>query len=165
MAKHSEKSVDPKELKKQLEAAAGRQLDIPAEKILNLWYPTGVHDYTVGKGAWRSIIALFPIRCTDATLLDASGASATGANGKRTFLLSEVICLPPQRLLAEPVNLLATPRGASPAYVTTEHTLVNAGTFTSDVQITVYAWDKSGAAAPNVSFDWRCRVVSLPFIL
>jgi hypothetical protein len=22
------------------------------------------------------------------------------------------------------------------------------------------AWDAKGAAAPNVTFDWRCRVVS-----
>jgi hypothetical protein len=41
--------------------------------------------------------------------------------------------------------------------VTTTHALVDNG---NDVQITVFAWNAGGAAAPNVSFDWRCRVVS-----
>ncbi|HEX5411132.1 MAG TPA: hypothetical protein VFZ27_04655 [Terriglobia bacterium] len=165
MAKESQKNISPKEVKKHLEAAAGREIDIPADRLINLWYPTGVHDYTDGRIAWRSIIALFPPRCDSATLLDASGASTTGADGKRVFKLSDVVCLPPQRLLAEPINLLATPRSASPFYVTTEHQLLNPGDFSSDVQLTVHAWDKNGAAAPNVTFDWRCRVVSLPVIL
>lgn len=164
MAKQSPKNVDPKELKKQLEAATGREINIPADRLINLWYPTGVHDYAQGKIAWKSIIAFFPMHCDDSPLLDASGTSLTGTDGKRTFLLSDVMCLPPQRLLAEPINLLATPRGASPAYVTTDHTMVNPGAYNSDVQITVYSWDKNGAAAANVSFDWRCRVVSWPVI-
>lgn len=165
MAKGSQKNIDPKEVNEQVQAATGREIDIPADKLINLWYPTGVHDYTDGRLAWRSIIALFPPRCDSATLLDASGTSVTGADGKRVFLLSDVVCLPPQRLLAEPINLLATPRTASPFYVTTEHSLLNPGTYTSDVQITLFSWDKNGAAAPDVTFDWRCRVVSLPVIL
>lgn len=165
MAKNSEKSINPKELKKQLEAIAGRDIDIPADRIISLWYPSSVHDYSQGKTAWRSIFALFPIRCNDSTLLDTSGASGTAADGKRVFLLSDVVCLPSQRLLAEPVNLLVTPRSASPFYLTTQHSLVNPRTYSSDVQIEVYSWDKNGSSAPNVTFDWRCRVVSLPVIL
>lgn len=164
MPKQTEKGVNPAEIKKHLEALTGQKIDIPEAQLINLWFPTGVHDFADGVTAWRSIIALFPRRCQDSSLLDASGTSSTDANGKRTFLLSDVICLPQARLLAEPSTVLATPRSTSPFYVTTEHMIVNPNTYNSDVQITVYAWDKGGNAAPNVTFDWRCRVVSLPVI-
>jgi hypothetical protein len=94
--------------------------------------------------------------CTASPLLDASGATTTGAAGNVTFLLSNVICLPPARSLAEPINLLATAHSTTPFYVTTTHTLVSG----TDVQITLFAWDAKGNPAPNVTVHWRCRVVS-----
>jgi hypothetical protein len=30
---------------------------------------------------------------------------------------------------------------------------------TYDVETTAYVWDASGAVAPAIAFDWRCRVV------
>jgi hypothetical protein len=151
-----ERSADLENLKKQLEAVIERELDISAEQLHTLWFPIGAQDYTDGTATWRSII--FPGKsCNAATLLDASGESSTGSDGKRAFLLSEVACLPLVRSLAEPINVLATGRSSGPFFVTTTHALVDNG---NDVQITVFAWNAGGAAAPNVSFDWRCRVVS-----
>jgi hypothetical protein len=149
------KTPDPAEVKKQLEAMAGQEVDITPDQIAILQFPLGAHDITEGVVASRII---FPPRkiCTPSPLLDASGAAFTGAAGNVTFLLSNVICLPPVRSLAEPVNLLATAHSTTPFYVTTTHTLV-AGT---DVQITLFAWDPKGNPAPNVSVHWRCRVVS-----
>ena len=55
--------------------------------------------------------------------------------------------------------MLVTPRSDSPCYATMEHTLINVNQgLGSDVQITVSVWDATGAPAPNVTFDWRCRV-------
>ncbi|HTP31841.1 MAG TPA: hypothetical protein VMJ75_06685 [Candidatus Acidoferrales bacterium] len=148
------KSPDPAEAKKQLEAMAGQELDITPEQV-NLTFPLGAHDVTDGVVASRLIL---PPRkfCTPSPLLDASGATSTGAAGNVTFLLSNVICLPPVRSLAEPINLLATAHTTTPFYVTATHALVG----TTDVQITLFAWDAKGSPAPNVSVHWRCRVVS-----
>ena len=156
------KPANPPNIKKQLETVTGHKIDVSAEELIKvIAYPLGAYDYTDGSAAWRWII--FPRKnCTDVSLLDASGVSSTEADGTRVFLLSDFVCFPQLRSLAEPINVLATARSTSPFFVTTTHTLVNNGT---DVQITVFAWDAKGAAAPNVTFDWRCRVVSIPVIL
>ncbi|HKD69470.1 MAG TPA: hypothetical protein VKB84_21705 [Candidatus Binataceae bacterium] len=164
--KKSDRS-NAEELKKQLEAAAGHPIDIDAEQLIKIFmFPVGALDYTPqdGNGSvkWRGLI--IPITsCNPATLLDASGSLSTGADGQRTFLLSQEVCLPLQRSLAEPVNVVATARSTTPFFVTTTHSLVQddpANPLSSDVQITVFTWNASGAPAPNVTFDWRCRAVS-----
>ena len=149
------KTPDPAEVKKQLETIAGQELDITPEQAISLTFPLGAHDTTNGIVASRVIFPPTKI-CTPSPLLDASGAAFTGAAGNVTFLLSNVICLPPVRSLAEPINLLATAHSNTPFYVTTTHALVGA----TDVQITLFAWDPKGNPAPNVSVHWRCRVVS-----
>jgi hypothetical protein len=155
-----DKNPNPTEVKKQLEAIAGQEIDAAPEQIISLWFPVGAHDYNSGTVLWRS--AILPGRnCVSSSLLDASGASSTGAAGNRVFLLSDFICLPQVRSLAEPINVVATARSTAPFYVTVTHTLVNNAT---DVQITVFAWDAKGNPAPNVTFDWRCRLVSNPII-
>ena len=35
----------------------------------------------------------------------------------------------------------------------------------SDLQITVFTFKPNGTAAPNVSFDWRCRLLQFQTIL
>ncbi|PYJ44810.1 MAG: hypothetical protein DME50_17315 [Verrucomicrobia bacterium] len=161
--KKSEKTASPANIKKELEAFTGHKIDFSAEQLIKvLRYPIGAYDYTDGSAAWRSII-IFPGKsCSDATLLDVSGVSFTEADGTRAFLLSDFVCLPQLRSLAEPINVLATARSTTPFFVTTAHALVNNGT---DVQITIFAWDAKGAPAPNVTFDWRCRVVSNQIIV
>ena len=149
----------PAEAKKQLEAMVGQEIDIDItpEQVALFQFPTGAHDTTDGIVASRSVFIVPPRKfCTATPLLDASGAATTGTAGNVTFLLSNVICLPPVRSLAEPVNLLATAHSTTPFYVTTTHTLVGG----TDVQITLFAWDAKGSPAPNVTVHWRCRVVS-----
>lgn len=98
-------------------------------------------------------------------MLDASGSSTTGSNGSVVVPLSSVLCEIPT--LAAPVNVQATVRGTAPAFLTMTYALVanpNFPTSFNDVNITVYTWDANGKPAPNVVFDWRCRVVSIPII-
>jgi hypothetical protein len=166
MEEQSEKTVDPADVKKQLEAIAGHEIDVSPDQLINLWLPLGALDYTDGTAAWMRII--FPGRtCNSATLIDASGVSSTGSDGKRVFLLGDFVCLPQVRNLGEPINVLATARSTRPFFLTTTHTVVDNpnNPNANDVQITVFAWDARGTAAPNVTFDWRCRVVSNPVIV
>jgi hypothetical protein len=88
-------------------------------------------------------------------------------NGKVVFLLSDFICSTINSF-AEPVNVIVTPNATTPCYATTAHVLVPnpsvPGAF-GDLQITVFRWKPNGTAAPNVSFDWRCRLLSIQTIL
>ncbi|HJR12196.1 MAG TPA: hypothetical protein VJ823_12405 [Rhodanobacteraceae bacterium] len=162
------KSGDAKkaaELKKQLEALAGHEIDLSPAQIFNLWYPVGANSTSDGSTTWRNIF--FPgKRCNNATLLDVDGTSSTGSNGQRTFLLSDALCWSVFDF-AYPANVLATPRGASPYFLTTTYQTLSGppGSPNIDLQITVYSWLPGGAAAPNVTFDWRCRVISVPIIV
>ena len=54
---------------------------------------------------------------------------------------------------AQPINVVATARGGVPASLTVDYTPA-----AGDFEITVFAWDSQGNPAPNVTFDWRCRV-------
>lgn len=168
MSDKSEKNSTTAETQKHVEALAGT--GIQGEQLRAFRFPVGAFDYASGSSSWRSII-VFPhpgLSCNDANLLDASGLVTTGANGQATFLLSNFVCLPLVRAFAAPINVLATARSSSPFFVTSTLTLVqdpNNPASNNDVQITLYAWDAQGAAAPSVSIDWRCRVVSLPIIL
>jgi hypothetical protein len=166
MDKKPEKAQNPAEVKRHLEALAGASIDVDPEQLRFFRFPVGAFDYDDGSSAWRTFI--FPtLSCNNATLLDATGVSATAAGGSQTFLLSNFVCLPPLRSFSEPVSILATARSASPFFVTTTHTMVvdpnNPQSF-NDVEITVYAWDAKGAPAAGVAVDWRCRVVSIPII-
>ena len=80
---------------------------------------------------------------------------------KVTLLLSEFICL--SETLVEPVNIVATPSSADrPSFVTVQHELVNDS---NDVEMTFWTWNPDGTAAPETSFDWRCRVPYWQIIL
>jgi hypothetical protein len=158
-------ATDPGDVKKQIEAIAGREIQVEAEQLKFLWYPTGAYDYSDGF-VGRQHIFLPGLRCEPAKLLDASGASLTGSDGKRVFRLSQFVCLPQHRLLSEPVNVLATPRSKEPFFVTTLHSLVDPNDILrSDVEIIVFGWDRNGDPAPDLSFHWRCRVHSAIVIL
>lgn len=168
MSHPSEKKPTAAETKQQLEAIAGTSIE--SEQLIALRFPVGAFDYTAGSSAWRSII-IFPhpgLSCSDANLLDASGLTTTGANGQVTFLLSNFVCLPLVRAFAAPISIVATARSEKPFFVTTHVALVpdpNNPASNNDLKITLFAWDANGAAAPSVSIDWRCRLVSLPIIL
>jgi hypothetical protein len=156
---------DPNEVRKQLEALTGREIQADDAQLKFLRFPVGTYDYSDGHVSSHSIF--FPsMRCDNTRLLDASGTSITGADGRRVFRLSQFVCLPQHRLLVAPVNLVATPSAADPFYVTTAHTLIDPNDFSkSDVEITVFGWDRQGNPAPSLVFHWRCRVQSAIIIL
>ena len=56
-SKH-EKLPKAEDVKKQLEALAGRDLHVPAEQLISIFYPAGAYAYSDGSVCWRSI---FPI--------------------------------------------------------------------------------------------------------
>lgn len=142
-------------------------LRFTSEQVISLRWPVGAHDYTDGTVLWRSIIILGN-SCVSSTLLDASASSTTGTSGSVNFLLSSAICLPLVRSLAAPINLQATVRATTPSFLTVSYALVpdpNSTNSYNDLQITVYTWDANGNPASNVTFDWRCRLVSNQIIL
>lgn len=59
--------------------------------------------------------------------------------------------------LAEPVHIVATPHGSVASFLTVDHALMG-DSASGDVEITVYAWDSNGNPAPDIAFDWRCRL-------
>jgi hypothetical protein len=154
------------ELKKQLEGLAGGQIDVAQEELVQLNFPMCGQTYTPDATVTFRRIILPGKFCSQMRLLDAHGGATTGTDGKGTFLLSGFLCSSVNSF-APPVNLLATPRSATPAYVTSTYTLVpnpNAqGTF-QDLEITLFTWGANGKAAPNISVDWRCRLVAFEII-
>jgi len=150
------------ELKKDIEKVVGREIQADPDQLAIFAFPTGAAFYEENSQVlWRRIIIPGKFCVSPVTLLDASGRSFTGSNGKVTFSLSDFICSDINSF-SEPVNLLGTPHMASPCFVTMTHQIVpnpNSPTF-NDVQITAFSWNAAGKPAPSISFDWRCRVVS-----
>jgi hypothetical protein len=149
--------------KARLEALAGYDIDEATAQSKSWWMPVGAYSFSDGLVTWRNIIRFLPKSCNDARLLDVSGVSSTGSDGKRVFRLSEFVCFGTINSLAEPINVVATPLANAPGFLTAQHQLIPATV--DDVEITIFTWDASGAPAPNVVFDWRCRVVSNVIIL
>jgi hypothetical protein len=87
MENKMEKLSKAEEVKKQLEALAGRDLRILADQLFNIWFPQGrAYAYNDGNVCWRSILPIVPGKsCSDATLLDVSGANSTADNGRSSF--------------------------------------------------------------------------------
>jgi hypothetical protein len=155
-------NIKPADTKRQLEEIVGHRIDASAEQVVKFRFPLGSYDVSDEEdgatATWRNFF--FPPfkSCNTTTLYDVSGVSSTLADGKRVVLISDVVCLPPTFAFDEPINVVATPRADAPFYLTTTHALVqDPNTQNIDLQITVFAWDATGKAAPNVAFDWRCR--------
>ena len=162
MAKKPRKAAKS-EAKARLEALAGYDIDEATAQSKSWWMPIGAYSFSDGLVTWRNIIRFLPKSCNDARLLDVSGVSSTGGDGKRVFRLSEFVCFGTINSLAEPINVVATPLANTPGFLTAQHQLIPATV--DDVEITIFAWDANGVPAPNVVFDWRCRVVSNVIIL
>ena len=154
-------------LRKDLQDIAGKEVDISPDRLINFIFPIASSSFDdPGDVTFERIF--FPGKsCSPMRLLDVAGNSSTAADGKRVFLLSDFLCST-NNSFAAPVNLVATPRSTSPCYATTTLNLVpnpSAPNFFSDVQITVLSWSPNGSPAPNISVDWRCRLVSFQIIL
>jgi hypothetical protein len=165
----SQEAAKRAELKTRLEEIAGRKLDMPDEQLLSIIWPisssTLLAKHDGDDDAWvTSERIIFPQPfCTDSNLLDTSGFSVTGSNGQAVFRLKNFLCGRDSiGSFNEPVNLLATPQGASPVFMTMNHELIKVSdptqNFFTDVEITASAWNPNGTAAANVRFYWRCRV-------
>ena len=157
--------ADQLDIKKQLEEAIGREIDADALPFWkNLWSLSGSYtDITQGGTqpfvTWRSLIAFLPKHCDLSHIVDAAGIAMTGSDGKSVFRLSQFVCL---EYIYSSANVVATPLSQKPVFLTVEHTLVDNA---RDVEIKISTWDANGAAAPNVTFDWRCRVTAVDIIL
>ena len=163
-------SADPEmarklaELKRQLEDIAGKKIDESPEQLAIFSVPVGSASNEENSQVLVKLIAVGRKFCvTPITLLDASGRSTTGTDGKSVFLLSSFLCANINQF-SEPVFLLATPHAANACYTTMTYDIVANPDGGNDVQITAHAWRPNGVAAPNISFDWRCRVVSPPVV-
>lgn len=155
MAKKSGSNQKAADLKKQLDVFAGQETNLTEEQIINFRFPLGNYSYADGDASWRGFF--FPsLICNDSTLLDVGGLSSTGADGTATVLVSNFVCNFHAYTYSEPINVVATPRTASPVFLTLTHTLTPA----NDIQINVFTWDANGNPAPDVSFDWRCRAAA-----
>ncbi len=147
-----------------MEAIKGSKIDLPGgirPGKHSLLYLLGTVVQAAGLGEITSVITYRYLwdeatRESLAPSLDVSGVCSTGSDGKSVF---RVMTFVPYELetLAEPVHIVATPHGSVPSFLTVEHTLVSNGE-AGDIEITVYAWDPNGNPAPDVVFDWRCRL-------
>jgi hypothetical protein len=180
MAPSKEKAVD---IKSALEAFAGHAIDATKEQIeaqLKFFIvPFSSYSFTppaggtvttdnVGQVVSRSLIVFLPHICTASELLDVSGVSVTPSNGHLTLLITDFLC-PNEgtRSYSEPVNIVATAASSTPAVITATHTLIVTppNTVATNVQIDIFSWDATGAPAPGVAVNWRCRVPTAPFII
>jgi len=176
-----EKAVaNPKEkpgvdLKATLEAFAGHKIDATEEQIEQqiLFTPIAFSNYSftpmqtdplqtnVGEVVSRSIIVILPPTCAGSELLDVSGIGATNDSGVATLLIKSFVC-PSEigRFYSEPVITVATPSNNKPSFLTITHSFVIDPVLRgrTDVQINVFSWDVTGKPAPDVPFNFRCRV-------
>ena len=163
--------------KKQLEAIVGHNLSSEALQFIDLIESVATSDITLdGSITQISLLILTPNVCMPSRLLDVSGFATSGSDGKAVFWLNAFLCPfgrhfppvsePPLALSTakylQPINVVATPLSTTPCFLTLVHTLVDNG---ADVEIKVSTWDANGVAAPDVSFDWRCRVPLRDIIL
>jgi|SRR5215216_2615093 len=140
--------------KQHIEGILGEKIGDEALALIQLFQDVAISTATPSRTTQRHLLINRPNRCFESRVLDVSGFAQTQANGQIVFRLSSFFC-PAGEIFSLPINVLATPISSKPFFLTVMHTLVNNGT---DVEITVFSWDANGAPAPDVAFNWRCRV-------
>lgn len=159
--------------KKHLEAILGHKLSEDAVQLIQFVQRVASHTLTFDENSFSTLKHLLIARkeCRPARLMDISGFAITGSNGQSVFRLSDFICFsspppPGADLYQQPINVVATPRSSKPCFLTLIHSLVNGASLNAvDVEVKVFTWNANGAPAPNVAFDWRCRVDIPDFLL
>lgn len=149
------------DIKKQVEALLGHEI---TEEVLQTYiFTQAVASSTISDGSTttKNLLVLRPNHCRQARFLDVGGFWTTGSEGKALFRLTEFLCHTGESF-QQPLNVVATPISSTPCYVTIVAKLINNG---ADAQIEVWSWDADGAAAPDVYFNWRCRLEFAQFIL
>jgi hypothetical protein len=156
------------ELLKQAEAIFGKELAADFLERVKWILPIASYDFITDKAYVTSTNLLLPGKwCNPHPLFDIGGVSATGSNGKRVLRLRDFSCIS-QIVFEHPANVVATPRSSEPFFLTLNHALVASDPNNpnlNDVEITVFSWNADGKAAPNIAFDWRCRVPYWELIL
>lgn len=158
--------TEKKDIKKALDTLLADKFTPEELQAIRIWQ--GVSTWNLIKDA---SVTLRPIYfsakfCQRTELLDVSGIAVTGTNGMIRFRLTDFICIDGVAL-DTPINMVATPLGSQPVFLTLNHTLVMdpSNLFGRDVEFEVFTWDADGVAAPGIAFDWRCRVVFVDVIL
>lgn len=146
--------------KKQLEAILGEKLGDDALQLIQFIQPVALSTRMPSITTHRHQLIARPNVCYQNNTLDVSGFATTGNNGQSVFRLTQFLCSSGEKF-NHPINVVATPFASKPFFLTVMHSLVNNAL---DVEIKVFSWNANGAAAPNVSFNWRCRV-ELPLII
>lgn len=157
------------ELRKHLANIAGRQINASDEQLLQLFFRVSLYSYEDGIIMSRPI-TYFGQSCAQAStipasFLDVSSSSSTDNSGRSEFLLTDFICSA-DNVFAAPVSLVVTPNTRTACYATMTHALVpkpNSSLY-NDLQIVVSTWNTKGQPAPGISFDWRCRLLSITVV-
>ena len=148
-----------KDIKRALDDLLGEELTADQLQSIQLFLKVATWNRIEDGRVTKTSPILAGKFCESQKLLEVSGVAATGAGGKVRFRLKDYLCLD---LLTfdYPINVVATPLASKPVFLTVKHSLVlNAsGTLGEDVNIEVFTWDANGAAAPQIAFNWRCRV-------
>jgi hypothetical protein len=146
--------VGQRDLKKHFEAILGRDLVHGSGGEVVLRETVGLHSRDEGAATSRDIVVTGSStkRCAKTSLFLVGGLSFVGAAGTAELRLSDFHC--GQMGFLEPVIVVATPRIASPVFVTAFPTIIDNG---RDIQIALHAWAAGGAPAPNLLVTWLCR--------
>jgi hypothetical protein len=156
------------DLKKRAEGVLGKELAADMLERIKWTIRISSYNFITDKSYVTSTNLILPGKwCNFNPLFDIGGVAATGSDGKRVFRLREFSCID-QINFDNPINVVATPLSSEPFFLTVKHALVGpdpSTPLTNDVEITVFAWDANGNAAPNIAFDWRCRVPYWELIL
>ena len=147
--------------KQQIEAIIGEKISDEALPLIQLVQDVAVSTNTPSRTTQKHVLVIRPNKCVDSRNLDVSGFAQTLANGQNVLRLSGFLC-PAGEVFSLPINIVATPISTKPFFITVTATLINNG---ADVEMKFFSWDANGAAAPNISFNWRCRVELLHIIL
>lgn len=146
--------------KKEIEAILGEKIGDDAMELIKFVLPVALSTRSTSITTHKSQSVPRPNVCYQNNALDVSGWATTGSNGQSVFRLTQFICSQGE-LFNSPINVIATPFSSKPFFLTVTHSLTNNR---ADVEIKVFAWNANGAAAPSVTFNWRCRV-ELPLII
>lgn len=141
--------------KKHLEALLGYELSEDAAQLINPFLLVALTTVQRGGTTARPLTDVAPNRCDQSVIADVSGIARTGSNGQSQFRLTDFLCPATSLRFSHPLHVVATPLSSTPCFLTLLHSIVSNG---ADVEIKVFSWDADGVAAPNVIFDWRCRV-------
>lgn len=140
--------------KAHIEGLLGEKLTDEALAAIQVWVDTSIVTNTESRTVQKNTTASLPNRCSANRVIDVSGFATTGQNGQFTFMLTNFLC-PAREIYSYPISVIATPKSPKPFFLTVQHDIVNNG---ADVTITVFAWKPNGTPAPDVTFNWRCRV-------